>query len=597
MAFFCKPILRYLVLTALLPLFLLACSSAPIQPTAISRGDYQSTQAYLTKLVEYEMKKNNIIGLSIALVDDQKIVWAQGFGYADLEMKLLATPETVYRVGSVSKLFNATVAMQLAEQGKLDIDKPLQTYIPEFSIKSRFPDAGPITPRNIMTHHSGLPGNRVQGMWTAAPGPFTTLAGSLKDDYVAYPPNYILAYSNLGVTLLGHALQNVSGTDYADLMQQSLLVPLGMQNSAFAQAAQGALMSKGYKNGKETEEVPLRDVPAGGLNSNVVDMGRFIQMVLAKGVSNGKTIIKPETLDTMLQQQNKDVALDLDTRIGLGWFLSNRISGGGMMAEHGGATMLHRAQLAVLPEHKLGVVVLSNSASAEKSTITISDAALKMALEVKTGIQQSKELSFAPNSSPLEKLDLNRYVGFYHTHFGFVSISNGGDRLFADIGGNKTELIPVGDGKARLQYKLFGLIPLPIEYLKHITLSRSNVSGHEIVVFNKNNEQFLAGVKLHAVPLSEIWLNRVGEYKILNSDNGPFQPQKISITVKNGFLSVLFNDAIAMTLTPVTDSEAVTSGLGRSKQETIRVIKTDGEEQINFLGYILKKTASIKTKI
>lgn len=597
MAFFRKSIHRYLVLSALLPIFLIACSSAPIQPTAISRGDYQSTQAYLTKLIEYEMKRNNITGLSIALVDDQKIVWAQGFGYADKAQNILASPDTVYRVGSVSKLFNATVTMQLAEQGKLDIDKPLQTYIPEFSIKSRFPEAGPITPRNIMTHHSGLPGDRVQGMWTAAPGPFTTLAGSLKDDYVAYPPNYILAYSNLGVTLLGHALQNVSGTDYADLMQQSLLRPLGMQNSAFAQAAQGPLMAKGYRNGKEAEETPLRDVPAGGLNSNVVDMSRFIEMVLAKGTFNGKTIIQPETLATMLQQQNKDVALDLDTRIGLGWFLSKRIFGGGMMAEHGGATLLHRAQLAVLPEHKLGVVVLSNSASAGKSTITIADAALKMALEVKTGIQQPKELSTTPNPGSSEKLDLNSYVGFYDTLFGFVSISNGGDRLFADIGGNKTELIPVGDGKARLQYKLFGFIPLPIEDLKHITLSRSNVSGHEIVVAHKDKEQFLAGVKLQPVPLSETWLNRIGEYQILNSDNGPFLPQKIAITVQNGFLCLLFNDVIAMTLTPVTDTEALTSGLGRNNQETIRVIKTNGEEQINFLGYILKKTASIKAKI
>lgn len=578
------------LLLALITLLLSGCSSAPIKPTTITRGDYQSTQTYLTELIQYEMKKNNITGLSIALVDDQKVVWAQGFGYADKSKKLLATPETVYRVGSVSKLFNATLAMQLAEQGKLDIDKPLQTYLPEFSIKSRFPEAGPITPRNIMTHHSGLPGDRIHGMWTPTPAPFTELAGSLKDEFTAYPPNYILAYSNLGVTLLGHALQNISGTDYIELMQRALLQPLGMKNSAFAQAGAGHLMSKSYEDNKEAEELPLRDVPAGGLNSSVTDLSHFIEMVLAQGSWNGQTIIKPETLATMLQQQNKDIALDLDTRIGLGWFLSNRIAGGGMMAEHGGATLQHRAQLAVLPEHKLGVVVLSNSASAGKSTIKIADAALKMALEVKTGIQQPKELSTTPNPNSSETLDLNRYVGFYDTLFGFISISNGGDRLIANIAGNKTELIPVGDGKARLQYKLFGFIPLSIEDLKQITLSRSTVAGHEIVIAHKNNEQFLAGTKLQSTPLSKKWLSRLGEYQILNRDNNTLLPEKVSLTVQNGFLSVLLNDHVAMILAPVSDTEAVIAGLGRNKQETLQVVMVNNEDLLTVWGYQLKKS-------
>ena len=109
------------------------------------------------------MKANRIIGLSIALVDDQSVVWEQGFGFADKEKKLPATPETIYRLGSISKLFTATAAMQLADQGKLDIDKPVEVYLPEFSIKSRFTDAHAITPRNIMTHHSGLPRDYLKG--------------------------------------------------------------------------------------------------------------------------------------------------------------------------------------------------------------------------------------------------------------------------------------------------------------------------------------------------------------------------------------------------------------------------------------------------
>jgi CubicO group peptidase (beta-lactamase class C family) len=87
------------------------------------------------------------MGVSIAIVDDQKIVWSQGFGYADVKNNLPATSETVYRIGSISKLFTVMATMQLAEQGKVDIDQPLKKYLPQFSVKTRFPDSGPITLR------------------------------------------------------------------------------------------------------------------------------------------------------------------------------------------------------------------------------------------------------------------------------------------------------------------------------------------------------------------------------------------------------------------------------------------------------------------
>ena len=119
---------------------LTGCASAPMHPTEIVRNDYEASKSYLAALIQYQMKKHDVTGLSIALVDDQRIVWAQGFGFADKAQNIAATPETLYRVGSISKLFTATAAMQLAEQGRMDIDKPLQTYIPEFSMKASAAD-------------------------------------------------------------------------------------------------------------------------------------------------------------------------------------------------------------------------------------------------------------------------------------------------------------------------------------------------------------------------------------------------------------------------------------------------------------------------
>ena len=582
---------RRVAVTSLTAAALVACGVAPVKPEHIARGDYAAATQYLSKLIQSEMRRADVTGLSVALVDDQKIVWSQGFGFADQSTGLAATDNTVYRVGSVSKLFAATAVMQLAEQGKLDIDQPLQTYLPEFSIKTRFADAGPITPRNIMTHHSGLPGDRLNGMWTRHPESFTKLAATLKDDYTAYPPNFVSAYSNLGITLLGHAVQNVSGTDYAMHMQRSLLQPMGMGSSAFALGPDPS--TKAYRAGVEAEELPLRDVPAGGLNSNVVDLSRFMQMVFADGRSNGQQIVKPQTLAEMLRPQNLGVALDLDARFGLGWMLGGHLDGGGVVAHHAGATVLHRAELALLPQHKLGVVVLSNSASAGGVVQLVAREALKLALQAKTGIKP------APTPTPTTTtdqpgatsaaLDLDAYAGYYDTAFGFAKISKSGDHLVAEVRGRQTELIPVGEGRARLQYKLLGWLPLPIPELKNTVLSRANISGRELVIATTHNRRFVAGEKLKPVALSEHWTRRLGEYELLNGDDSPGLPKKIALAQHEGFLAIEFDGFRAVTIAPISDSEALILGLGRGKQETIRMLSVDGSERLAYSGYLLKK--------
>ena len=270
------------------------------------------------------MKENDVVGLSIALVDNQRVAWTAGFGYADRANNDPASPVTLYRVGSISKLFTSTAAMQLAEQKKIDIDKPLKTYLPSFSIKSRFPDAAPITPRTIMHHHSGLPSDVIKGMFNPDPGPPTEVIGLLEDQYVAYPPNYVHSYSNSGMTLLGCMIQQVAGQPFAKHMDEAVLRPIGMRHASFViRPDMQRLVSKGYKNGKETPQVLLRDQPAGSLYASVMDLSRLMHMVFADGRAGDRQIIKPETLAEMLRPQNADIPLDFDLRIGLGWFLTS----------------------------------------------------------------------------------------------------------------------------------------------------------------------------------------------------------------------------------------------------------------------------------
>ncbi len=108
------------------------------------------------KIVERELQRGILTGVSVAWIDDQRIVYQNGFGLADPKRKIPTQPDTVYRAGSISKLFTAVAAMQLAEQGKLDIDRPVTDYAPQFRVVNPFDDAPPITPRLLMGHRAGM---------------------------------------------------------------------------------------------------------------------------------------------------------------------------------------------------------------------------------------------------------------------------------------------------------------------------------------------------------------------------------------------------------------------------------------------------------
>ncbi|MDE2594845.1 MAG: beta-lactamase family protein, partial [Burkholderiales bacterium] len=223
------------------------CSVAPTRPDAVRLGDEDTVKAYLSKLINHEMRQGDVPGLSIALVDDQRVVWSQGFGYADQERRTPASAETIYRVGSISKLFTDMAALQLAEQGRLNVDLPVQTYLPNFSIKQRNGTATAITPRMLMTHHAGLPRDILKGFMTTAPEPFSHVVDQLRDEYADYPPGQTFSYSNLGITVLGSVVEQLSGEPFAARMQREVLLPMGMTHSAFETGvSSSALMAKGY---------------------------------------------------------------------------------------------------------------------------------------------------------------------------------------------------------------------------------------------------------------------------------------------------------------------------------------------------------------
>ena len=581
-------------LTALLIascLTLSACLTPLTAPENVSHGDFRTIENYIAELVDLEMSDHEITGISIALIDDQKVVWQKGFGYIDLENKIPATPESVFRAGSIAKVFTTAATMQLAEQGKINIDQPLNKALPAFSIKSRFPDAAPVTPRNVMTHHSGLPSNYMRDLFVRNPPPYDVVLDGIKNEYLSTPPNTVFSYSNLGMSLLGATVEKNSGLAFADYMDQHFFKPLGMTQTRFASPA----LTKAYDQNKPTEVFTLRDMPAAGLLSNVVDLTQFVKMQFANGKYGQQQILAPATINEMVRVQNAGFPLTFDAYVGLGWILNGvEVPGGGTVASHGGSLPDSHSMMAILPEHKLGVVILSNSATSAVSVTKVASEALKMMLEVKTGIRPAAKTTTRTAERAASQDELRFFSGHFDTLVGLVNVTNKSGGIDAEAVGHHFQLVPHEDGLLSLKYKILGLVPVRVGLFEDIRLSTVTINERQVIVGKIGGESMVFGEKLNPTPIPDTFMKRLGHYEIINKVDGP-APDLIILKEEKGLLigEVRFPEKPELLLRvgfkTISDSEAITAGLGSGRGDTLRLIQENGEDRLAFSGLVLRK--------
>lgn len=582
---------RLHLLICSITMLLAACATPAPVAEKLTRGDYSHTEKYLSWLIDREMDENEITGISIALVDDQQVIWQKGFGYADLKNKIPASPETIYRAGSIAKVFTAAAAMQLADRGKIDIDQPLAKALPEFSINSRFPSAGPVTPRNVMMHHSGLPSNFLKGMFVRQPVRFDSVVSSIRDEYMSFPPNYVFSYSNLGMALLGATVEKVSGEPFDRYMESHFFQPMGMNHSRFASPA----LAKAYDKNKETEVFSLRDMPAANLLSNVVDLSQFLKMQFAEGRSGDQQILSAATTREMVRVQNAGFPLTFDQYVGLGWLLSGiEVPGGGPVASHGGSLPDSHSMMAILPEHKLGVVVLSNSATSAVAVSKIASEALRLMLEVKTGIRQEPTPIVKSPERPPTAEELRQFDGHFDTMVGLARVRTDSGDIHAEALGHHFQLVPHEDGLLTLKYKVFGMMPVNVGAFEGIRLSILNVDGKQIIVGRIGGESQVFGEKLTPKPLPQRFRHLVGRYEIIDKIDGP-KPESIVMKEEGGLLvgEVRFAEKRELLLRigfrPISDHEAVLDGIGSGRGDTLRLIPAADGDQLSFSGYQLRR--------
>jgi len=329
--------------------------SAPGQAQVLDRLKADA----LDRLIAAYMAKNGIPGLTAAVALDGKAVWTKGYGLADVENSVAAGPDTMFRTCSIGKTMTATAAMRLVEQGKLDLDAPIQRYCPAFPKKPWV-----ITPRHLLTHMSGIRhygGPRDLEEQTSTfhyPNVVAALA-PFKDDPLAFEPGTNFLYSTYGYDVLACVIEGAAGQPFMDVIRRLVFEPAGMAHS---RDDDPGLIIPGRAAGYRLVQGRLTNAPhvdmsnrlgAGGFITTASDVAAFAAMFM-----DGR-LVSPATRDAMLTEQamtNGDIV-----NYGLGWSIAETKDGRTTgEASHGGSCPGQSGLLYTYPKHRVAVVFLTN---------------------------------------------------------------------------------------------------------------------------------------------------------------------------------------------------------------------------------------------
>lgn len=341
-----------------------------ISATAVSKNDAQKQDKSLKRLPQYVeelMRKLPVVpGLAIAVVKGDKVIFAQGFGYRNVKLKMPVTPQTLFYIASTQKSFAATTAKILADEGKLDLDVPVRTYLPNLNFPSPL-SADQISLRDLLVHRSGISNDPLEFR--------TSYSGqSDKEEMLkllntsSKPISRSFLYSNIGTIIVGYAMENATGESYQQLIQKTILDPLGMKDTTFYAsktkassnyalpylADNGVIIELPYKEDNQMQA-------AGGMVSTADDLAKWLTMNINNGKYQGKQIVSEISMAEILSAQinQKKTSYKFDRYVyGLGWDIGKYE--GDIMLHRFGSFPGFRSHVSFMPVHQLGVIVLAN---------------------------------------------------------------------------------------------------------------------------------------------------------------------------------------------------------------------------------------------
>lgn len=322
----------------------------------------------LERWIGAQQAYNQIPGISVAVVHDQEVLWSAGFGYADVASLRPATPATMYSICSISKLFTSVSAMQLRDEGKFRLDDEVRGLLPWFTLPNPDPGGPPVTVEGLMTHSAGIPRESDDSYWTA-PFDFPTrekIIEGISNQETLYPAWKYFQYSNLGLTLVGEIVAEVSQQAYGTYVREHLLEPLGLTSTVpdIADVNGTERLATGY-SAMTREGVRRRVEPwaadgiaaAAGFASTVEDLARFASWQFRLLESGRHEILDPNTLREMQRVHYMDP--DWEVSWGLGFRITRR--GDQTFVGHGGNCPGYQSNFELHMDDKIGTIVMTNA--------------------------------------------------------------------------------------------------------------------------------------------------------------------------------------------------------------------------------------------
>jgi len=420
-----KLIVSLLLLSALV--MTCACSAAP------TPGSLEWRLDRLVEQLEQQRQTLHIPGMAIAVVKDDEVILAHGFGVTNIETETPVTPETIFAIGSSTKAFTATLVGMLVDEGEMDWDDAITDYLPYFTLDIESEDeTAEVAIRDLLSHRTGFVRMGLLFASGEIPREEVLQAATLAEPWTGFSEKFY--YSNVMFMAAGVAAGEAADTDWDTLIAERIFEPLGMESSStsISQAQMDPRLSLGYLWDEDLEAYeykPMRNVdniaPAGSINSNVLDMAQWVRLQLGLGEYEGQRLISEEQLSETWTSQIEIVE---DIGYGLGWML--REWEGQPVIEHGGNVSGFSAQVALLPESNLGFVLLTNVTFTPLQQLSIN-----MVWEALLG--EWEEADSADDTNEYEP-----YIGEYVANFGqfedvefTVLVQN--DRLAVDVPGQQ----------------------------------------------------------------------------------------------------------------------------------------------------------------
>jgi CubicO group peptidase (beta-lactamase class C family) len=404
--------------------------------------------------VEEKRKEWKVPGLAIAVVHDGKVVHAKGYGSRDVERQLPVTPRTLFAIGSITKSFTVTLLGMLAEEGKLDWDRPVREYLPDFRLNDLVATER-MTPLDLVTHRSGLP--RHDLLWYGSSFTRREMYHRLRYLEPSRDFRQLYQYNNLMYLTAGILAEEIGRAPWEEQVRRRILEPLGMSASNFSvnDSQRAEDFAQPYMEiKKEITRVPFRNLdaigPAGSINSNVEEMIRYVQLHLNRGKHGEKALISEATAARMQTAQMVvppgDTPYTEAVNVGYGMGFLVGVYRGHKVVAHGGGIDGFTALLAFLPNDKLGMIILTNRSGTPLTTVVARNVFDRMlGLEPIDWSQRLKEqeekdrkaqeearakAAIQRRSGTRPSHELKEYAGEYeHPGYGLATIRVDGEKL------------------------------------------------------------------------------------------------------------------------------------------------------------------------